>query len=130
MVRTVLAVVIGVILGVVVISITESIGHIIFPPPEGVDLKDPEALSAIMDTIPVGAKMSVLIAWGLGIFAGGIAAMKISQGQNLTAWIVAGILFAFAVMTMFAIPHPVWMMIGSVVATLVGCLGAIKLTSR
>ena len=45
----------GVIAGIVIVFGAEAVGHMIFPPPEGVDLSDPEQLAAIMDQIPLGA---------------------------------------------------------------------------
>ena len=124
MARNVLGIVIGIIIGVIVIAIVESIGHIIFPPPEGVDLKDPDALKSIMKDIPIGAKLSVLTAWGLGVFAGGVAARKIAPGFPRGAWLVGVALFGGAAFTMVQIPHPLWMMIGAVLVTLAGIYAA------
>ena len=123
MLRTILAVVAGAVIGVVVIAIVESIGHMIFPPPEGVDVKDPEQLKSVMDKIPVGAKAAVLVAWGLGVFAGGAVARFIAHAPY-AAWIVAAILFAGAAWTMFMIPHPLWMVLGAILATLMGVFAA------
>lgn len=124
--KSALAVIAGLIVGVIVIMIVEAIGHMIYPPPEGVDLKDPAQLAAIMDSIPLGAKIAVLVAWGLGIFAGGVTAVKISGGKTWPAKAIAAILFAGAIATMFMIPHPVWMIAGAVVVTLLGLFGATR----
>lgn len=122
--RTILGIIVGLVVGVAIIAIVESIGHIIFPPPEGVDLKDPEALKSIMKDIPVGAKISVLVAWGLGVFGGGSVARLISRGASPASWVVGAILLGFAALTMVQIPHPVWMVVGAVVVTLLGILAA------
>ena len=128
MLRIILGVLIGVIAGGLVIALVESAGHMIFPPPEGVNLKDPEELKSIMQEIPVGAKAAVLVAWGLGVFAGGVVARVISRRAVYAAWVVAGVLFAGAAWTMVMIPHPLWMMIGAVLVTLAGGFAANKIT--
>jgi len=126
MLRTILATIAGILIGGIIIGIVESIGHMIYPPPEGVDMKDPEQIKTIMHTIPFGAKFAVLVAWFLGILGGGIAAVLISGRKAMPALIVAVVLLALAVVTMVMIPHPVWMMIGAVVATALGWFGATR----
>ncbi len=128
--KTILGTIAGLVVGVIMIMIVESIGHMIFPPPEGVDLKNPEELAAIMDSIPFGAKLAVLIAWGLGVFGGGLTGVKLSGGQTLPATIIAVMLLVFAGITMFMIPHPIWMMIGAIVVTLLGWYGATRFANK
>lgn len=127
MLRTVLATIAGILIGGIIIAVVEMIGHMIYPPPSGVDMKDPEQVKAIMGTIPFGAKFAVLIAWFLGILGGGIAGVLISQRKALPATIVALVLLAGAIATMFMIPHPVWMIVGAFIATALGWFGATRL---
>lgn len=126
MLRSVLGVAAGVIVGALIIFVVEAIGHGLFPPPAGVNVKDPRALAEIMDQIPFGAKLAVLLAWFLGILGGGVVGARIGQRWAPVAWIVAATLFAMAVITMIQIPHPLWMAAGSVIATVAGALGAIR----
>ncbi|MEM8935420.1 MAG: hypothetical protein AAGC77_03340 [Pseudomonadota bacterium] len=128
--RTVIGVVVGMIVGVIVVAVVESLGHMIFPPPAAVDLNDPEALQTIMDEISVAAKAAVLVAWGLGVLIGGIVARRISRGAPLAAWSIAAFFLAFAAMTMTQIPHPLWMVVGAVVVTILGAIVANRVTSR
>lgn len=116
----------GLVVGVLVIIGVESVGHMIFPPPEGVDMKDPEQLKAIMKSIPFGAKLAVLIAWGLGVFGGGAAGVLLSGRKKMPATIIATLLLIFSAITLFMIPHPVWMIIGAVIVTLLGWYGATR----
>ena len=51
MLRPILGTLAGVVVGVIVVGLVESFGHMIFPPPEVVNLKNPEELTVIMDTI-------------------------------------------------------------------------------
>jgi len=128
--RIILGTIAGFVIGVIIIMITESIGHMIYPPPEGVDVKDPEQLKAIMHSIPFGAKLAVLIAWGLGVFGGGTAGVLISGRKGLPATIIAILLLAGAGITMIMIPHPTWMMIGAVLVTVIGWFGATRFANR
>jgi len=116
----------GLVAGVVIIFVVEMLGHVLYPPPEGVDLKDPAQLEALMGTIPLGAKIAVLIAWGLGVFGGGAAAVSISGGVRWPAAVVAVVLLGFAAMTMIEIPHPAWMVAGALFATGAGWYGATR----
>lgn len=68
---TILAVVAGVVVAVVIVFVFEAAGHSIWPPPPGLDVSDPEALKALMPSIPIGAKVAVVVAWVAGAFGGG-----------------------------------------------------------
>lgn len=127
MLRSIGAVVAGVIVGAFVIFIVESVGHLIFPPPPGVDLKDAAALSAMMSVIPFGAKLGVVIAWMAGVLAGGVAALAIGRRWAPLAIVVATTLFAMAVVTMLTIPHPFWMQAAALAVTVLGAFGAIRI---
>ena len=105
-----LSVLAGVIAGGITVGIVESLGHLIWPPPEGTDLTNPEALAAIMDTIPTAAIAAVLVAWVCGAIVGGFTAGKIAKDPGYLPSIFAGaILMLLGVITMIAIPHPIWM---------------------
>jgi hypothetical protein len=119
MLRSVIAVVVGVLAGVVIVILVEAVGHLLFPPPQGVNIKDPAAL---------GAKLSVLLAWVLGVFGGSIIASVIGRRWAPVPGLVALTLLAFSIETMLSIPHPLWMWIGVVVGAFAGAFGAIALT--
>lgn len=120
---------IGVITAGLVVAIVEALGHKIFPPPEGMNLKDPEQLKTIMHTIPIGAKISVLIAWGVGVLTGGCLAIYIAGGTLWPAYVVAAFMLAGGLMTMIKIPHPPWMIVGAFVVTAAAGWGAGALMS-
>ena len=128
--RLVLGIIVGVLVGAITVGLVEAAGHLLFSPPSGLDLKDPEVLKSVMHEIPFAAKAAVLVAWGLGVLAGGITARIISNRVAPSGWAVAAILFAGAAYTMTQIPHPLWMVVGAVLVTIVGALGAATLTPR
>ena len=59
---------------------------------------------------------SVLLAWIVGAALAAAVATRWSRSSTLTVGLVAGcVLFAGSVATMIAIPHPVWMVVATVV---------------
>ena len=108
--RTVLGVLAGLATMVVVIMLVQLLGAQLFPPPQGIDTRDPDALATVMAQMPLGALAFVVVAWLLGAFAGGWVAARISvQYPRVGAVIVALAVVAGVVMMVLAFPHPMWM---------------------
>ncbi len=126
MVRTILGIIAGVVVGVIVVMLVEGLGHMMFPPPAGLDPSDPEAMKAIIANLSFGAFASVLAAWGLGTLAGGFTAARIARNGEWPAWVVAPFVLASAIYEMMRFSHPVWFM-GSALAI---CLGMGWLAGR
>ena len=124
MVRHILGAIAGTLIGGVLIGLVETIGHQLFPTAPIDDLTE---FANVMALMPLEAKVWVLLAWGVGIFGGGLVALLISKTQTWPAWAVATLLFGGAVWTMFQFPHPPWMIVGCVVVTLSAALGAIRI---
>ncbi len=114
--KKILPVVAGVIAGGITVFIVESIGHLIWPPPEGIDITDPEGLAQLMEVIPTGALVFVVIAWISGALSGGFVAGKLAKDPSFLPGILTGaILMVFGVITMATVPHPIWMWIFGIV---------------
>ncbi len=116
-VRSVLGSIAGLVAAVVIVLVVESIGHLLFPPPAGTDLSNPAALETLIDALPFGALAFVMIAWVAGAFGGGAIAALIAR-QSWPAWIVGVLMLAGGLWSMIVIPHPLWMQVGLVPATL------------
>jgi hypothetical protein len=118
-VHSILGVIGGVVAAGVVVGVMEFVGHKIYPPPPGIDLHNPEALKTIIDQLPLGAIVMVLVAWGAGSLVGGFTAGAVAgRAQVVHGLIVGGIQMAFGILTMIMIPHPVWFMIAAVVVVI------------
>jgi hypothetical protein len=130
MLRGILGIIAGVVAGVLTTFAAELAGHMIYPPPAGVDLNDPASLQAFMDQVPLGAKIAVLIAWALGIFVGSAVAIFVAQRQSWPAWVTAVLLFGAALSTMVIIPHPDWMLWGATALTLASAISAAYVWAR
>jgi MFS family permease len=128
MLRNVLAVLGGVVLGALVVFVIEIAGHSVFPPPRNIDFKDPDALRAAMAQNPLGAKLFVVGGWFAGSFAGCVLTGFLSRRWAPAIWVVAGTMLFFIASTLATLPHPGWMMLaGFAGAPLAGIL-AIKAT--
>jgi hypothetical protein len=128
MLRSTAAVVGGLVAAVLVIAGLEAIGHTVYPPPPGIDLHNPESLKTIIDQLPIGAIVMVLVAWGSGTLIGGFTAGTIAgQAHVGHGLVVGGVVMAFAVLTMVMIPHPLWFMVASSFVVLPPALGGAML---
>ena len=126
MVKSILAVLAGVVTAFIVVALAEGAGHAIFPPPVGLDITNPEHQARIMHEIPTGAKVAVVVAWFLGALAGAWVAIRIS-GTAISGWVIGIIMAALSVWTTQLFPHPIWMVIAALVLPCVGVLAAKRL---
>ena len=97
---------VGLFAGGVAIMLVESAGHALFGTAAPGDLQSV--------TLPMF--LSVLVAWTVGsAVAGAVATRWSAAGSGALALGMGLILLAGAVANMFAIPHPVWLMVAAVV---------------
>ena len=68
--RIILGCVAGIVAAFMTVFVIEGAGHMLFPPPVGIDLKNPADLARLMDVVPFGAKLAVVIGWIVGAFIG------------------------------------------------------------
>lgn len=101
--------IVGIIVAVALVFFVESIGHIVWPAPEDLDVGNAEAMRAYVDTLPLGALLSVAIAWFAGAFGGTFAACRLGTARPLVyALVVGGMMTAGATFSLTIIPHPIW----------------------
>lgn len=115
--RSILAVVAGLIVGGLIVAGIEYLGHIIYPPPDGLDLTNPEAIREFASAAPTSARLVVLLAWFLGPFGGGWLAARLATRSPMTHALIVGAFFLIGdLVNLITIPSPVWMWIGGLVA--------------
>lgn len=115
--RKVFAVVLGVVVAVVVIIAIEMLGHSVYPPPDGLDLTNTEAMRAYVMDLPLGALLFVMAAWLVATLAGGLLACFIARETPLIySAIVGGLVLVGTIINLMSIPHPLWFSITSVLA--------------
>ena len=114
--KKVLSVVAGLVVGMIVIGLVEGLGHLFFPPPEGLDMSDMEVVAEYIKTAPILSLLWVILAWFIGAFAGGaVATMVNKDADRMPAYLVGGILTLSGILNIVMIPHPIWFWLGILV---------------
>lgn len=109
--RNILAVIAGAILGSFVNMSLIEIGHYVIALPEGADVSTYEALKASMSSFGPEQFIFPFLAHALGTLVGAYIAAKISVGNKLRAALIVGVLFLIGGITnCFLLPAPVWFM--------------------
>lgn len=107
--KRVLAVVAGLVVGMITLGLVEGLGHLIFPPPEGLDMTNMEVVAEYLKTAPIGAILWVMLAWIIGSFVGGAVATMIGKEfGRMPAYIVGGVLTLSGILNLVMVPHPSW----------------------
>jgi MFS family permease len=119
--RLLFALFVGLLVQGVLVFAIESMGALLHPLPAGLDVSNAEQLRAYMESgeAPFTALLMVVFAYAVGAFGGGFVATKLAPRRGLMPALVIGqIALVLVVINLFAYPHPVWMMIASVVVPL------------
>jgi hypothetical protein len=130
--RKMLGVVLGISAAVTVILILQSLGHKMWPMPEGVDFKDKEAIAALIRSLPAAALLWVALSYFGGTLAGAYMALRVSR-DPWTTWpavSVEAVLLALGVMNLMALPHPGWFWVVALASFPLGAFLAIWLARR
>ncbi|OBW40113.1 hypothetical protein AB670_03580 [Chryseobacterium sp. MOF25P] len=127
MLKKILAVVAGIIVGSICVWAVETVNHLIYPYPEGMKPGDMEGFKNYIEALPFLGKFMVIIGYALGALVSGFIATKISKDGKPTAALICGIIFlVFTIYNMTVLPTPIWFwVLGILVWSLV--LGGYKL---
>ena len=106
--KNILATVIGLIIANLVVYLLEFIGHWLFPMPPEINLMDMESIKQNVHLIPIGNMVFVILAHGLGLFAGIITVGFISKTSLIPIYIVGGLMAVATIANLIIIPSPVW----------------------
>lgn len=111
----------GIFVAIGLVWFVEMVGHSIYPPPDDLDFGDVDVMRAYIDTLPLGALLSVATAWFIGAFGGTFVACRLGTARPLVyALVVGGLMFAGAAFNLTVIPHPMWFSILGIVGIFVG----------
>jgi len=109
LVRSVGAVLIGLVAAMILIVGVEGVGAILHPFPPDVDPTDYEVCKAHVARIPAWILLLVVLLWGLTTFLSVWLATRLGWGRHRAHGIVVGsILLALVIMNMSMLPYPVW----------------------
>jgi hypothetical protein len=109
--RSVLAVIVGAVLGGVVNMTIVVLGPRVIPVPAGVDMTTAEGVAAAMPLLEPKHFIAPFLAHALGTLVGAIAAYLIAANyKNICAYIVGVLFLIGGVTACFLIPAPAWFM--------------------
>ena len=131
MIRCIVAVIGGILAGMVFNMAVIMLSWAIYRPPEGADMSNPETLKTYIDSLPLPGFLLVLVAHAGGALVGGFVAALIARRSALVLGaIVGGFFLLGGVINLYSIPRPVWFAIVDVLLYLpCGIIGA-KLVPR
>jgi len=107
--RNVLAVIAGAIIGSIVNGLLVSIGGTVVPPPAGADFTTSEGLKAAMSLMEGKHFIFPFLAHALGTLVGAFVAAKIAATRKMSMALIVGVLFLLGGIYMVVIlPSPMW----------------------
>lgn len=121
MFRKVIAGIVGIFVAGMLVWVVEKLGHTIYPTPADLDVGNTDVMRAYVDSVPLGAMLTVALAWFLGSLGGTFAACRIGSARPLVyLLVVGGMMFAGATFNLMIIPHPTWFSILGIIGIFVG----------
>jgi len=119
--RALIAIIIGLVVGLAVTIAIGIAGGLLYPPSGTASLTDPEQVIEVFARSPLGLRIALMLGWFGGALAGAACAKLIAR-KAWAAWAVTGLIAAYVVINIFALPMPGWMQALSFVAPLLGGL--------
>ena len=105
--RNILAVILGLIIGNIAIMVLHYVGMIFYPLPEGTNMSDITAIAEYVKIAPLGALLMVMFAHLGGTFLAGLSTALVSKNIN-TAYIVGGFFTLAGIYNLYVLPSPWW----------------------
>ena len=108
-VKNIIAILVGVIIGMVVNYGIILLSGYIIPPPEGVDPSDPESIKANMHLYEVRHFIFPFLAHALGTLVGAMITARLAAKRHLLMALVIGAFFLIGgIMMILQLPSPTW----------------------
>ena len=107
MIRNILAVIVGLVVGNIAIMGLHYLGALFYPPPKGIDMNDIKAITEYISIAPLGSLLFVMFAHIGGTFIAGISTTLVSK--NIIPIYIIGVFFTLAgIYNLYMLPHPLW----------------------
>ena len=107
MIRNILAVLVGLVVGNIAIMGLHYLGMVFYPLPEGVKMNDMNAIAEYISIAPLGSLLFVMFAHIGGTFIAGISTTLVSK--NIIPIYIIGSFFTLAgIYNLYMLPHPLW----------------------
>ena len=109
LVRNIIAVIAGIVIGAIVNMGLITLGPSIIPPPDGVNPSDMESLKENMHLFQPKNFIFPFLAHALGTLAGAFAVSKIAASQQLNLSLLIGSIFLLGgIQMLMSLPSPTW----------------------
>lgn len=105
MLRSIIAVTSGVILGFTIVVFASFIVMQMIPAPQDLDPSDPN----ILKLLPLQNQLGVAIVWFVGVFVGALAVAFIGRRWAPSVWVLAATMALFAGSNFLQFPAPIWL---------------------
>jgi len=109
-IKNIMIIIGSIVAGSAAIYLAESLGHRLYPLPEGIDVYDSVAMKEYIFSMPLTAFLILLVGYEIGGFCAGFFAALLSSPQLRTKnALITGILLTIgSAINLILIPHPVW----------------------
>lgn len=122
--RKVLAVLAGILTGMIAISLVQMLGHYLYPEPEGLDTNDLNQMAEYVKTAPFMALFFVVLSYAFGALSSGFVSSKIANDGKQIYAIICGIVFLIlSIFMMSSLPTPIWFWILGILSWLLIFVG-------
>lgn len=119
MIRSLIAILIAVVMGMITAKFIEGMGAAAFPL-DVVDAGDIEGLKAAAANAPFGYKATLITGWGVAAFIAAAIALAIGKRWAPLGWLSAGVIFLLSFITLIGLPFGLWLLPLSLIVTM-GC---------
>lgn len=100
-------------------QIIQIVGHLLAPPPADLDINSMEAINNYIASAPSIVFVVVIFSYALGSFVGALVSVFVSKEKHMSHAInIGGVLMGLGAINLFTIPHPIWMIVCSLIVFL------------
>ena len=116
-----MSVVIGLLASMIVLTLLEYLNSRLYPFPANVDMKDPVAIKAAIDAMPVAAKLLHILCYFIASIAGGMVATKLIKSESKNPALIVGAILTFlGLVNTVAMGEEIWMSVLSLLIYIPG----------
>lgn len=107
--KNILAVILGAVIGSIVNMMLVSVGPAVFPPPEGADITTIEGLKATMHLFQPRNFLFPWLAHAIGTLVGAFICAKLAASHKQSLALLLGVLFLVGgILNVIMLPSPLW----------------------
>jgi hypothetical protein len=119
MLRAILAFLAGAVAMSLTVAGVQMIGHHLWPLPTGIDPNSHADMARVVETLPVAAKVWVVLAYAIATAVSVLVATAIARARWKGLGIALGsLMVVLCAINLLLLPHPLWMIVATLVIPL------------